>query len=131
MGFWRGIYYRRTVPTKAEELPAWLSQELQTIQGAVRPGVSVDVSANYTVSPIDRWLNCDATAGGFTGTLPDATRVPDQTITVKKTEATLNVVTVQALNGTIQGSATKTLTTQWASITLYSDGSAWYIFAVT
>lgn len=128
VSYFRTQYFRRPVPTDPAELPAWLSQELQTIQQAIRPPSSRDVSANFMATPLYRFLECDSTNGNFTVTLPAATRVHDMEITLKKVVAA-NTVTVNTLGGTIDGAATTTLVAQWASKTLYSDGDNWYIIA--
>ena len=127
--YFRTQYFRRPVPTDPALLPAWLSQELQTIQAAVRPPSSMTVTSAITVSPLYRFLECDTTNGGFTVTLPDATRVHDMEISLKKVDATANVVTIATLGGLIDGAATATIPAQWGSKTLYSDGDNWYIIA--
>jgi hypothetical protein len=128
--YFRTQYQRRPVPPDAEALPGFLTQELQTIQAAIRPPSSMNVSNSVTVSPLYRFLECDTTSGGFTVTLPDATRVHDMEITLKKIDATLNVVTIATLGGLIDGATTTTIATRWGSKTLYSDGDNWYIIAI-
>lgn len=71
---------------------------------------------------------CNATAGGFTITLPLATGRPGQFFFFKKTDATANVVTItRSGTETIDGATSQTLTTQYAALTLVSDGANWFI----
>jgi hypothetical protein len=128
--YFRTQYFKRPVPSDAADLSAWLTQELQTIQAAIRPPSSRTVSADTLASPLYRFLECDTTNGSFTITLPDAMRVHDMEITLKKTDAAANTVTVVALGGLIDGATSTTLATRWGSKTLYSDGHNWYIIAV-
>jgi hypothetical protein len=74
-------------------------------------------------------LLCDATGGAFTVTLPAAAGVSGQSISVKKTDASANAITVDG-NGseTIDGAATLALSTRYAAVTLWSDGSNWWVF---
>ena len=62
-------------------------------------------------------------------TLPDATRWPRRKITVKKVDASGNVVTLAPQGGqTIDGVALgKTTSTQWGGWTPQSDGSNWLL----
>lgn len=69
-------------------------------------------------------LLASASGAAFTVTLPAA--AIDAKVTVKKTDASANVVTVSPAAGTIDGAATATLTTQWAVKTFVSDGTNWF-----
>lgn len=94
---------------------------------AVIPWTVTNVTAAYAVQPFDRVILADATAGGFTVTLPSAVgRHGQQPLTVKRTSAANNV-TVASAGGNIDGAATAVLTTQYASYTFVSDGALWWI----
>jgi hypothetical protein len=86
-------------------------------------------TTTFTCSPIDRVLICDTTAGGFTGTLPDATFCPTE-YTIKNIGAnTLTVGTtssqlIYTSSGT--GATTATLTTgQSLRVQALFNGSTW------
>ena len=70
----------------------------------------------------------DAAGGAVTVTLPAASTVTGQTFHVKKIDATANAVTLDG-NGaeTIDGASTKATTTQWASYSVQSNGTGWFI----
>ena len=70
----------------------------------------------------------DATGGAFAVTLPPAAELPGWTFRVKKVDASANAVTVTA-SGTdrIDGAATFPLAVQYQSVTVQSDGSAWWV----
>lgn len=102
---------------------------LRIINGQVARPVK-RVTATYAVSVIDESILVDATAGPVTITLISADYTPNQ-YTITKTDSSTNAVTVAAASGqTINGTATQTLTTQYASLTVYSayNGTAyaWY-----
>lgn len=53
-------------------------------------------------------------------------------VNVKKIDASANAVTVAGIGGaTIDGVASLSITTQWYSYTLVSDGSNWYTISYT
>lgn len=85
---------------------------------------SATTTYNATVS--DYTVLCDATSGAFTVNLPSTT---SRTILViKKTDSSGNGITIDPSgSNTIDGAATKTLTTQWESVTIQAFGSNWYI----
>lgn len=73
------------------------------------------------------WL-VDATGGGVTLTLPSAAEITGRVYTVKKIDASGNSVTIDpAGSETIDGAATKVLSTQWQSFTFQSNGANLFI----
>jgi hypothetical protein len=70
----------------------------------------------------------DATGGAINVNLPGAanSRGP---ISAKKIDAGVNTVTLtpDSVSETIDGATTKVLSTQYQSVTLYSDGSRWWV----
>ena len=84
------------------------------------------VTSAYTVEA-DVWLvRVDATAGAVTVTLPAASSVPGRQIYVKKIDASANAA-ILAGAGTdlIDGAATQSTTTQYATIAVFSNGNGW------
>lgn len=87
-------------------------------------------TANYTLSSNDETGIGDATSGAFTFTLPSSTGTNGRRYTIKKKDASVNGVIVATTSAqTIDGAATKTLGSQWAFITVCSDGTNWIIVA--
>jgi hypothetical protein len=86
------------------------------------------VTASYTMTLNDSIVLVNATAGAITITLPLANECTQKRISIKKTDASANVVTIDG-NGaeTIDGTATKTLATQYKSYELVASGGAWWI----
>jgi len=86
------------------------------------------ITASAAISASDYTVLADAAAGAVTVTLPAASTVTGQTFHVKKIDATANAVTLDG-NGaeTIDGAATKATTTQWASYSVQSNGTGWFI----
>lgn len=69
---------------------------------------------------------CDTTTAGFTVTLPTAVG-NTATITIKKILGSNNVVVDGAGTETIDGGLTATITRQFESITIISNGTNWFI----
>lgn len=68
----------------------------------------------------------NASGGPVTVLLPKAPS-SGESVTVKKVDASANVVTISGNGKLIDGAASKTLTAQWASLTVEGDGAAWPI----
>jgi hypothetical protein len=70
---------------------------------------------------------CDTTAG-FTISLPNAGNAKNRVITIKKISADANTLTIDTDDSSlIDGAASTTITTQWGSLTVQSDGTNWYV----
>lgn len=80
-------------------------------QGMFVPTVLVSARSPYTVRSTDWLILCDCTAGPITLTFPLAARVDGLYVTVVKTDASANAVT---LSGTFSGSVNPTLGVQHA-----------------
>lgn len=74
-------------------------------------------TANYTLTPTDRFVEMDATAGVRTITLPAASTMSRQVVTITKTDSTPNPVNVGSFTALIA---------QYDSITIFSNGTVWY-----
>lgn len=109
----------------------WL---IQTVRAAISYVKIVRVltqkTANYsTVSATDDIILVDATAGAVTITLDDPATNGGKELTVKKTDASGNAVTVSSGGtGTIDGGSI-TLATQYAAVTAVSDGLNYWMIA--
>lgn len=108
--------------------PAW-----DLAYNHVHPNIVTNVhtitAANspYTVNG-DSVLICNCTNGNITLNLPDATTCPGRIYHIKKIDSTGSHVTIDAYSTqTIDGVLTKVIKTQYASFTLVSDGSNWFI----
>jgi hypothetical protein len=95
--------------------------------GATR-GTYRSVTATGNVQSGDYLLLCDSTAGAVTITLPPAALVPGRIYVFKRVNAGANNVVVDGYaSETIDGAATYTLSSQWAGVTVMSNGTAWFI----
>ena len=98
---------------------------VQTPTGAYR---TVETTGN--VQSGDYLLICDASGGAITMTVPPAALVPGRIYAFKRINAGANQVIVDGYGAeTIDGAATHTLTPQWNSVTIMSNGTAWFILA--
>lgn len=89
------------------------------------------ISSLTTLNASHGYVLCDASGGAFTVNLPSA--ASRKKYHIKKKDSSANAVTITS-NGadTIEGSASKSLATQYKSYTIYSDGtSTWYIESAT
>ena len=87
------------------------------------------VSSNAIVSDDSvSAILANATAGAITITLPNVLTWKNKWLTVKKTDASANVVSVTAGIGVlIDGSGTRNIAYQYDAITVVSDGTGWAI----
>lgn len=83
---------------------------------------TITITANYTVNPLYNTYIIDASSADTTLTLKDIGEV----ITVTRLDATANAVTIEDyLSMNINGSASKSLTSQYEKITLVNTGTEW------
>jgi hypothetical protein len=95
--------------------------------GATR-GTYRSVTATGNVVSGDYLIIADATAGAITMTLPPAALVPGRIYAFKRVNSGANAVVVDPSGAeTIDGAATYTLSAQWNSVTIMSNGTAWFI----
>ena len=110
------------------------SSSVWTIDNAVAVDqlwTTTSKSANYTVLDTDRdkLIKVDATSGAVTIALLAAATAGDGfQFAIKKVDSSVNTVTIDGNSTeTIDGSLTKSLTSQYDVVILTSDGSNWYI----
>ena len=97
--------------------------------GATR-GAYRTVTTSGNVQSGDYLIIADATGGVITMTLPPAALVPGRIYVFKRINSGANQVIVDGYAAeTIDGAATHTLTPQWNSVTIMSNGTAWFILA--
>jgi hypothetical protein len=88
------------------------------------------VSGNTTLNKTGDLVTVTAAGGNVTPTLPDATLYPGLIYTLVRTDASANTCTVGTTSGqNINGSTTFSLTAQYKSVTVWSNGTQWYIKA--
>lgn len=86
---------------------------------------AITKNTNYTVSTLDELVTMDASAAARTVTLPTAVG-RTRRIVVTKTDNSGNAVTIATTGGqTINGLATKSLASQWATAELLPAGGNW------
>jgi hypothetical protein len=85
-------------------------------------------TTTYTATGDETVITCDATSAAFTVTLPAAASFTGKRYVIKKTDSTLNAVTIDGnASETIDGATTTTLNTQYESVEIVCDGSNWHI----
>lgn len=91
------------------------------------------ITENYIVEPGIRTVLADATAGDLTITLPDVGQSKNRWLTIKKIDATSNIVEViPSDSSTIEYSTQQQFANQGDSLNITSDGSNWFnIFRLT
>lgn len=89
-----------------------------------------DAQNTFTDGQGNKYWFVDTTGGNVTITLPDATEVAaDTRFIVKRTTAGANSLTIATGGGNIDGSATKSMPTQYDKYTFVSDGTNYWIVA--
>jgi len=102
-------------------VPAWGALSSVPITVATKAGA-------YTLTSSDSVILADAVGGGFTLTLPTAVGLSGHVFHVKKIDVSANVVVIDG-NGaeTIDGAATVSISIQFQSYTMVSNGAAWQL----
>lgn len=86
-------------------------------------------TANYTALSTDYFIFGDATAGSITINLPTAVGIAGKVYVIKKIDSSANTVTIDANSTqTLDGALTIVIGTQYASFSIVSNGSNWFIF---
>ncbi|NDC95617.1 hypothetical protein EBZ38_03815 [bacterium] len=97
-------------------------------QSLFRVGIKsiTSIDSPYSLTGISTLL-CNASGGAITVNLPPAVDYRGVIFTVKKTDSSANTVTLDG-NGaeTIDGTATKSISSAYGSIRVISDGTAWF-----
>lgn len=98
------------------------------LDGGLSANVTTQTSATLTLDASHWTVLCDCTSNAITITLPAAASHTGRIYNVKKIDSTANAVTVDG-NGseTIDGATTQTISIQYNSIMIQSDGSNWHI----
>lgn len=96
------------------------------VTGSVAMAITTK-TANYTATASDYTIVCNNT-GAITISLPAASGCSGRVYVIKKISAVSNNVIIDP-NGaeTIDGAATKTLTVQYESAMIQSDGTSWFV----
>jgi hypothetical protein len=93
-------------------------------------GISLNVETFTSTDTLDANNHvclCDTTSG-FTLNLPAAASHTGRIYQIKKTSADGNAVTIDGSGAeTIDGSLTISISTQYESVTIVSDGTNWFI----
>lgn len=104
------------------------AETINRLVDLVQPFGPLTVSAATTVSEIYATYLADVTSAGFTVTLPPAAAHKGRRYSIVKVDVSGNTLTLAGDGSeTINGTNTKTTTTQWAGWTVESDGTQWVI----
>jgi hypothetical protein len=128
-----------------EEIMAMIRPEIEKIKrdlrrtgaqgvGAAAAGgggisiLSQSITGDITLTVNSQVVLADASSGVITVTLPPAAQVPRKEFHIKKTDASVNKVTITPSGSdTIDTGTSYDITTQYTSRRIYSDGSNWWI----
>lgn len=115
------VYARRPAP-KAYD-PDFLNVEMARVARAMPSFVVRRLTASASLQINDGMVVVDASAGAVTVSIGLPSIASGQPVTIKKSDATANVVTI---GGTVDGVVNRTLLNQNDSIVIQSDGSVWF-----
>lgn len=113
--------------------PGWWDPVAKGIEEAFRrlagrTGSTRSFAANVSLTASDGSAFVDASGAPRTITLPPASSVTGRIYTVKKVDASANAVTIDPTGTeTIDGASTATISGQYDSLTMQSDGTRWWI----
>lgn len=115
----------------ADQIPGALDTAALSVTFARPQQPTIAKASNYTVTTSDlgKIINCDATGGNVTLTLPSAiTAASGAQVGMRKTDSSANTCSFATVGGqTINAATTATISFQYDSITIVSDGSGWNI----
>jgi hypothetical protein len=99
-------------------LPAWLDATFTTSTK----------TSNYTIAGTDVVIFANATSGSVVITLPTASANAGYRFYIKRIDGSINACSVaRSGSDTIDGQVSMSLDTQYMSLTVVSDGNAWYV----
>ena len=105
----------------------WTSTTSMVSEGGIKADYESKTSS-YTIVEADYLVAFNATGGAVTGTLPAAATSDGQIVTVKKTDSSINAVTVDGnASETIDGAANVILSWQYESATFMCDATGWHL----
>lgn len=95
------------------------------VAGGLGLAIETVTAASDTLDDTHSTVLCDCTSNAITINLPAAASSTRKIYTIKKIDATGNAVDFGSAN--IDGSTSRTLSSQWESITIHCNGTAWFI----
>lgn len=128
---WTGGFTRLHEMWKFIAVPNGTSYEWLAISYAADLTKNIKtITSSTSLNDSDYSVFASAASGAITVTLPDVTANPGKIYVIKKTDATINTVTVNTTGSVnIDGGATYGLTLQYQSVTVQSDGAKWWVIA--
>jgi hypothetical protein len=81
------------------------------------------VTAAYTLKVTDNTILCNCVNNAISITLPSAATAPNKIFTIKKIDVSANAITIV---GTVDGTVNPTITMQWQTLKVQSNGVNWY-----
>ncbi len=126
-------------PTDQDLWGGYLNDSLDIIDTVMKDnqdlatGLTDAITSNYSVLSSDQGkvFLVDATSGNVTLTLPDVATLPDGfKITVKKTDASTNTVTIDASGSqTIDNALTYVISTRYDAVSITADTTKWSVYS--
>jgi hypothetical protein len=90
--------------------------------------IETTTSASITLDTTNHTILCDCTSNNITVNLPQTSTASGVLYYIKKIDSSSNTITIDgSTSETIDGETTITLSSQYDSLTIQCDGSAWYI----
>jgi len=120
---WYDVSFNTNGGTNTTGLAGWLVASTVDVQSID------DTDSPFVPTAANNKINCDCTAGNIIINLPASSTLRDgQEYWIKKTDVSANTVTINR-NGaeTIDGAVSKLLDTQYESLTIYTDGSNFFV----
>ena len=109
----------------SSKLPAVDGSQLTNLPGGTL-NVPIAKTTTYLMVAKDSVVLANGTGGAFTVTLP-VSPTAGQRYSVKKTDASINAITVVGSAGNIDGASTASLVTQYQSIDAVWDSANWWV----
>ncbi len=107
---------------------AWFITSCNRMAGGVR---TVSTAGTYAIDMAVDYYLISASGGAVTAQLPpaNAAKAAGRRVTIKKTDSSGNAVTVTEQGGSGADQASQSLGAQYRAITVFSDGSHWFVLS--
>jgi hypothetical protein len=104
------------------------SQEIDRLHADPYNAWAVETVTTSTTLTNENTVLVDTTGGSIIITLPAASDNESKVYNIKRITGGVNTLTITPDGAdTVDGASTKLIATQWASLTIVSDGTAWFI----
>ena len=128
-----GTTWSATEPLKTTDITGYHVSSSGPVSGSELFGLGTGIkfpivtkTATYTASIGDYTILANTSGADITVRIPSASFAMEKIYNIKKIHAS-NTLTIVSDSGTIDGAASKSITSLYESLTMHSDGTNWHL----